>query len=194
MFELITVVALIVLVWFWLNPCKKRKSFAVEKENISVKQNPESIVGKSTFVLSVQKQKQPQIEKQKIPEPDSSGKINIEVPLIYEPDNELIEEQEELERLGLQTEYSYNVTPDEMMLVVNEVGNHQSKTSPETGQLLYENENTDWVEQLSSSSVNSANRISSLIDLHLERLVQPNSNVEPGDGLREFDIADYVRL
>ena len=156
-----------------------------------MKQNPESIVGESTFVLSTQKQSR--TEKQKVPKPDSSGKIEIEIPLNYDPDTDLIEEQEELERLGLQTEYSYNVTPDEMMLVVNEVGNDQSKTTPETGKLLYENENTDWVEQLSSSSVNSANRISSLIDLHLERLVQPNSNVKPDDGLREFDIGEYVR-
>jgi hypothetical protein len=191
MFELITVVSLILLVWFWLNPRKKRKSFAGEKENISVKQNPESIVGKSTFVLSTQKQ--PRTEKQKVPKTDSSGKIEIEIPLDHEPETDLIEEQEELEKLGLQTEYSSNVTPDELMLVVNEVGNHQSQSAPETGKLLYENENTDWVEQLSSSSVNSANRISSLIDLHLERLVQPNSNVKTDDGLREFDIGEYVR-
>jgi hypothetical protein len=190
MFELITVVALILLVRFWVNPHKKKKSSAAEKENNLRKQNPKSIVGESTFVLSTSRHAQ--TKKKEVPEPDSSGKINIEVPLIYEPDNELIEEQEELERLGLQTDNLYNITPDEMMLVINEVGSHQSKTTPEAGKLLYENENTDWVEQLSSSSVNSANRISSLIDLHLERLVQPNSNMKPDNGLREFDIGKYV--
>ena len=75
--------------------------------------------------------------------------MDIEVPLDYETDNDdLLEEQEELERLGLQTDYSSNITFDEMMLVVNEVGNHKAKTAPKTGKLLYENENTDWVEQL----------------------------------------------
>ena len=191
MFELITVVAFILLVWFWLNPRKKKKSSAAEKENISVKQNPESIVGKSTFVLSTQKQ--PRTEKQKVPKSDSSGKIEIEVPLIYKPDNELIEEQEELERLGLQTDNLDNITPDEMMLVINEVGSHQSKTTPEAGKLLYENENTDWVEQLSSSSDKNANRITALIDLHLGRLQQSNSIVKSDDGFKRFDIADYDR-
>ena len=58
MLELITVVALILLVRFWVNPHKKKKSSAAEKENISVKQNSESIVGKSTFVLSTSRHAQ----------------------------------------------------------------------------------------------------------------------------------------
>ena len=179
------------LVRFWVNPHKKKKSSAAEKENISVKQNSESIVGKSTFVLSTSRHAQ--TKKKEVLEPDSSEKINIEVPLIYEPDNELIEEQEELERLGLQTDNLYNITPDEMMLVINEVGSHQSKTTPKAGKLLYENENTDWVEQLSSSSEKNANRITALIDLHLGRLQQSNSIVKSDDGFKRFDIADYDR-
>lgn len=192
MIELLTVVAVIMLVGLWINPRKKKKSSVAEKENNSRTQNPESIVGKSTFVLSAQKQKQAKIEKPKEPEPDSSGKMDIEIPLNYEPDNQLLEEQEELERLGIQTDYSYNVTPDEIMSVVNEVGNQQAKTNPNTGKLLYENENTDWVEQLSSSSDNNASRITDLIDLHLERLVPANSNMKSDEGVRGFDIGEYV--
>ena len=191
MIELIIVVALILLIRFWVNPRKKKRIYAIEKEKSWNRKNPECIIGKSTFVLSTQKPAQ--IKKQEELMPESSGKMDIEVPLIYEQDNELQEEQEELQRLGLQTDYSYNVTPDEMMSAVNEVGNDQLETTPKTGKLLYENENTDWVEQLSSSSDKNDNRISALIDLHLGRLAQPNSNVKPDDGLRGFDIGEYVR-
>ena len=172
MIELITVVALILLVQYRLNPRMKRKSFAVEKGNNSEKQNPENIVGKSTFVLSPQKLARTKKQDVQISEP--SGKLDIEIPLEYEPENtDLLEVQEELERLGLPAEYSSNITFDDMMAVVNEVGNHQSQIAPETGELLYENENTDWVEQLSSSSDKNASRISALIDLHLGKLNQP---------------------
>lgn len=191
MIEILTVVAVIMLVGLWINPRKKKKSSVAEKENNSRTQNPESIVGKSTFVLSAQKQKQAKIEKPKEPEPDSSGKMDIEIPLIYELDNEIQEEQEELERLGLQNDYSLNVTPDEIISVVNEVGNHQSQTAPETGKLLYENENTDWVEQLSLTSNKNANRITALIDLHLERLGQNDVPISV-DGFGGFDIGKYV--
>lgn len=190
MLELITVVALILLVRFWLYPRKKGKSFAVEKENNSGKQNPESIVGKSTFVLT--NQTQVLIKKQEEPESYSSGKMDIEIPLIYEPDNELLEEQEELERLGLQNDYSNNLNPDEIISVVNEVGNDQSEITPETGKLLYENENTDWVEQLSSNSDKNAIRISALINLHLGRLERPNSDVKLDDEFQGFDIEEYT--
>jgi len=189
---LIAVVALILLVRFWLNPHKKRKSPAFEKGKNPEKHNPESIVGKSTFVLSTQKEARTKNPEE--PVSDSSGKLDIEIPLDYELDNELLEEQEELERLGLQAGYSSNITFDEMISVVNEVGSHQAKTAPETGKLLYENENTDWVEQLCSTSDKNANRISALIDLHLGRLAQPEKLIQPkNDELRGFDIGKYVR-
>jgi len=190
MIETIIVVALIFLFWLSKKPKNEKKGLsATEKENNCRQQQVASIIGESRFVLGSESKKKVEVKEL---HSDSSSKLDIEVPLNYEPDTDLIEEQEELERLGLQTEYSYNVTPDEMILVVNEVGNHQSQTAPETGKLLYENENTDWVEQLSSSSVNSANQISSLIDLHLERLVQPSSDVTLDDGLKGFDIGEYA--
>ncbi len=190
MIELIIVVALILLIRFWVNPRKKKKSSAIEKEKSWNRKNPECIIGKSTFELSTQKPAQ--IKKQEELMTESSGKMDFEILLDYEPDNELQEEQEELQRLGLQTDYSYNVTPDEIISVINDVGNDQLETTPKIRKLLYENENTDWVEQLSSSSDKNANRISALIDLHLGRLVRPNSDVKPDDGFMGFDIADYI--
>ena len=192
MIELIIFIALILLVWFLTNSVKKKKSFAVEKENNPGKQHPGSIIGKSTFVLSLKEQKPASIEKQEEPMSDSSGKMDIEIPLDYESENDILEEQEELERLGLKTDYSDNITFDEMMLVVNEVGNEQTKPTPVIGKLLYENENTDWVEQLATSSGKNANRIAALIDLHLGRLVQPSTDIKSDDSFRGFDIGKYI--
>lgn len=192
MIELIIVVTLILLIRLMINPRQKNKDSAAEKENNWNRKPLESIIGASTFVLNTESQKQVLDEKPEEPPSEFSGKMDVEIPLDYEPDNELQEEQEELQRLGLQNDYSHNVTPDEMISVVNEVGNDQTEVSPETGELLYENENTNWVEQLSLSSKKNTNRISALIDLHLGRLGQSKSNTKPDDGFNGFDIGEYV--
>jgi len=190
--ESIILIALFLLIRFLTYPFKKQKNSAVEKENNPGKQHPGSIIGKSTFVLSLKEQKPALIEKQEEPVSDSSGKMDIEIPLNYESENDILEEQEELERLGLKTNCSDNITFDEMMAVVNEVGNEQTKPTPVIGKLLYENENTNWVEQLATSSGKNANRIAALIDLHLGRLVQPSTDIKSDDSLIGFDIGEYV--
>ena len=129
----------------------------------------------------------------KEPAPDSSGKMDIEVPLDYEQDNDLLEELEELKRLGLQTGFSSDITFDEMMSVVNEVGKDKTKAAPKTGKLLYENEKTDWVEQLSLFSEKNTNRIAALIDLHLGRISQQEGVQKMDDDeWRGFEIGEYV--
>ncbi len=191
MIELITVVALIILIRFLINP--REKSSAVEKGNNAGKQHPGSIVGKSRFVLGSEKEKQAEITEQ---DSDYSGKLDIEVSLDYvAEDTDLLEEHkelEELERHGLQSGYSSNITFDEMMEVVNELENENPHNNTKTGKLLYENENTDWVEQLSTSTDKSAKRIAGLIDLHLGRLAQANSNLKLDDGFSGFDIREYI--
>lgn len=128
------------------------------------------------------------------PKIDASGKMDIEIQLDYEPDANLIEEQEELEKLELPSESSSDLTFEEIMEVVNEVGDEQAKATPETGKLLYENENTDCVEQLATSSGKNVNRIAALIDLHLGRLAQTEKLIQTNkDGLRGFDMGEYVR-
>jgi hypothetical protein len=192
MIEMLAVAALLLL-FLLLNKTKnKKKGFvADEKENGSRKQHNTSIVGPSRFVLDSAQRKPTEIKDSL---PDLAGKLDIEIPLDYEPENtDLLEEQEELERLGLQADYSSNITFDEMMAVVNEVGNEQTIFIPGTGKLLYENENTDWVEQLASSTETSAKRIASLIDLHLGRLNQSKVVTNTDDGLKGFDIGEYVR-
>ena len=118
--------------------------------------------------------------------------MDIEIHLDYEPEMSLVEEQEELEHLGLSTEISSDITFEEMMEVVNEVENARPKNSAKAGKLLYENDNTDWVEQMASTSPDHQKRIVALIDLHLVRLYKSENNQVPNSDLEAFDIGEYV--
>jgi hypothetical protein len=157
MLELIAIITIIILFALFLKWRGKTGTPTGEKEKVSEKLSPDGIVGKSSFVLTT--------SKSAIPEPDSSGKIDIEVPLEYETDIATIEEQEELEQLGLPTEIFSDITFEDMMEVVNEVESVKPQNPTKAGKLLYENENTDWVEQIASSSSNYQKRIIELIDL-----------------------------
>ncbi len=185
MLELIAIITIIILFALFLKWRGKTGMPPCEKGKVSEKLSPEGIVGKSSFVLTT--------EKSTVSESDSSGKMAIEVPLEYEPDISAIEEQEELEELGLPTEISSDITFEEMMEVVNEVESLHPKNPVKTGKLLHENENTDWVEQIASSSSEYQKRIVELIDLHLGSLGQNERNQKPSGELGKFDIGDYVR-
>lgn len=192
MIEILTLFALLLFLWLLRKFRKKQEKTSTEKRRSNYfKQQQASIVGESRFVLSdVRVKKTEAVE----PASDVSGKMEIEVPLDYETeDSDLQEEQEALESFGLQNDFSKNITFEEMMLVVNEVGNDKTNATPQTGKLLYENENTEWVEQLSLTSNKNSSRISALIDLHLNNLGQPVSDVNnDDDDFREFDIGEYV--
>jgi len=182
MIELIITVALLLLIRLLGQKWNKVKtSSAGEKENKNHK--PGSFIGKSTFILKPHKPK---------PEVDSSGKLDIEVPLEYKEDETDLPEEQEPEDLELHTDHSENITFEEMMAVVNEIGKQNSQPTAQTGKLLYENENTDWVEQLASSSEQNAKRISELIDLHMGSL-EKNEKVEVADDeIKGFDIGEFV--
>ncbi len=185
MLELITIITIIILFMLFLNWKNKAGTSPSEKEKVSERHKSDAIVGKSTFVLTTRKGF--------VPEPDSSGKMDIEVPLEYEPDINSVEEREELEQLGLPSEISSDITFEEMMEVVNEVESVKSQNPDKAGKLLYENESTDWVEQIASSSSEYQKRIVELIDLHLGSLLQNETNQKPSDNLEKFDIGKYVR-
>lgn len=182
--ELIVIAGAIILSIFFMNRWSKTGTSSGDKESVSETYNSNEIIGKSTFVLTV--------GKRDLLQSGSPGKIDIEVPLEYEPDISFIEEQEELEQLGLSTEFSSDITFEEMMEVVNEVENDQPQNPVKAGKLLYENDNTDWVEQMASSSPDYQKRIVELIDLHLGKLVGSESGVIPNNGLIEFDIGEYI--
>ena len=163
MVELIVITITFILSVLFLKWRNKAGTTSGEKEKVSEKLSSEGIVGKSSFILTTRKST--------LPKADLSGKMDIEVPLEYEPDIESIEEQEELEELGLLSETSSDITFEEMMEVVNEVESVKSQNPTKAGKLLYENENTDWVGQISSSSPNYQKRVTELIDIHLEKLM-----------------------
>jgi len=183
MIEIITIVGLLILNGILIKALVNKKVPIEKKERPVDKHKDKSIIGKSTFVLDTNNSLPPKI--------DALGKMDIEVPLDYEPNADLIEEQEELEKLGLPSEPSSDLTFEEMMEVVNEVENEKPQHASKTGKLLYENENSDWVEKLASTSENYQKRITGLIDLHLEKLGQ-NEPSTSDEGFKGFDIGEYV--
>ncbi|MCG6191368.1 hypothetical protein [Maribellus maritimus] len=183
MLELIAIITIIILFMLFLKWKGKTGTLPSKKEMVSEKLNQEGIVGKSTFVLTT--------TKRAITEPDLSGKMDIEVSLEYEPDIETIEEQEELEQFGLPSEISSDITFEDMMEVVNDVESVQPQNPAKSGKLLYENESTDWVEQITSSSSDYQKRIVELIDLHLGKLDTSENKQMLDDGLAGFNIRDY---
>ncbi|MCG6191345.1 hypothetical protein [Maribellus maritimus] len=185
MLELIAIITIITLFALFLKWRGKTGTPTGEKEKLSEKLSPEGIVGKSSFILTTRKST--------VPKADLSGKMDIEVPLEYEPDIETIEEQEELEQFGLPSEISSDITFEEMMKVVNEVESVQPQNPTKAGKLLHENENTDWVEQIASSSSDYQKRIVELIDLHLGSLLKNEINQEPSNNLEGFNIGEYAK-
>lgn len=184
MAEFILVTAILALSILLLKGLRKRGNASSERELKPEKYNPEGIVGKSTFVLTS--------GRGSVSEADSSGKMDIEVPLEYEPDMSSAEEQEELEQLGLPAESFSDLTFEEMMEVVNEVGNPKPQNPAKAGKLLHENDNTHWVEQMAFSSPAYQKRIVELIDLHLGKLGLNANAVRSDDGVNEFNIEQYT--
>jgi hypothetical protein len=184
MMELIVIVVTILLSIFLTKRWSKTGTSSGEKESVPEGYKPVEIIGRSTFVLTA--------GKRDLPQSGSPGKMDIEMPLEYEPDISFIEEQEELEQLGLSTEFSSDITFEEMMEVVNEVEIDQPQNPTKAGKLLYENNNTDWVEQMASTSPDYQKRIVELIDLHLGKLGQNEINQMSGDDLEGFDIREFT--
>lgn len=183
MAEFILVAAILVLSILLLKGWRKSGIDSCKRENTLEKHDPKRIVGKSTFVLSA--------GKSSVSETSSSGKMDIEVPLEYEPDISSVEEQEELEQLGLPTESFSDLTFEEMMEVVNEVGSAKPQNAAKAGKLLHENDNAHWVEQMVFSSPAYQKRIVELIDLHLGKLGQNEREARSDERLSGFDIGKY---
>lgn len=183
MAKFILITSILVLIILLLKGWRKTGTASVERENTREKNIPEGIVGKSTFVLTV--------EKSSVSEADTSGKMDIEVPLEYEQDISILEEQEELELLGLPSESFSDLTFEEMMEVANEVGSTKPQNPAKAGKLLHENDNTHWVEQMAFSSPAHQKRIVELIDLHLG-MGQNEPKQGSNDSLEGFDIREYT--
>lgn len=183
MSEIILVTSTLILSILVLLGWSKNRTSTREIKSTPEKYNPDEIVGKSMFV--------PTGGKIFISESITFGKMDIELPLEYEPDIVAVEEQEELEQLGFPFESSMDITIEEMMQVVNEVGRTKPQNSVKTGKLLHENDNAKWVEQLAFSSPAYQKRIVELIDLHLGSLEQKEFIRALSEDLEQFDIEEY---
>ncbi|WP_303924905.1 hypothetical protein [Draconibacterium sediminis] len=180
MIEFIVVIGLIILLRIFFKDWRRFSAPVANEERKSSLSDESGIIGKSTFVLNTDRISQSHS--------NSTGKLDIEVALDYEN----VEIDEELEELGLANGSSVDITFEEMMEVVTEVENEHLEKPSQTGKLLYENKNTDWVEQLASTSENYQKRISGLIDLHLGRLGY-NDDPVSDYGVDGFDIGEFVR-
>ena len=78
------------------------------------------------------------------------------------------------------------------ILLIDHVATGKIAKPEQTGKLLYENKNTDWVEQVAATSQNYQKRISGLIDFHIKNLRSKNT-VAVEDRVEGFDIRDYAK-
>ncbi|WP_321996687.1 hypothetical protein [Draconibacterium orientale] len=179
MIEFVVIVGIIILLRIFFKNWRRSSAPVANEERKSNLSDESGIIGKSTFVLNTDRISQSHS--------NSTGKLDIEVALDYED----VEIDEELEELGIANGSSVDLTFEEMMEVVTEVENEQAEKPSQTGKLLYENENTDWVEQLAATSESYQKRISGLIDLHLGKLGQNDAFVFK-DSVGTFDIGDYA--
>jgi hypothetical protein len=150
------------------------------------KVNEKEVIGQSRVVLSFQRQAVPVTAKtcepassdkntdSFVPENDS-GLMDISVPLEHGKENEESEidpeeEAEELRQLtGSESEMAGGFTFEELEQTVSEV-NHPSKNDRQVAKVLYRIQDTDCITQLAAVSPEKAERIKSLINLHVNEV------------------------
>jgi hypothetical protein len=150
------------------------------------KLNEKEIIGQSRVVLSFQRQTVPVAAKTSepvssdrnvdsfVPE-NESGQMDISVSLKYEnePEEQEIDPEEEAEELrqltGSEPELAGGFTFEELEQTVSEV-NHPSRNERKAAKVLYRLQDTDCIIQLAAISPEKAERIKSLINLHVNEV------------------------
>ena len=164
-------------------PIKKQKPTSVLSRQ---KVNEKEIIGQSRVVLSFQRQAVPVAAKtcetvsshenadSFVPE-NESGMMDISVLLEHGNENEETEidpeeEAEELRQLmGNEPELANGCTFEELEQTVQEV-NHPSGNERKVAKVLYRLQDTDCLTQLAAISPEKAERIKSLISLHVNEV------------------------
>ena len=164
-------------------PIKKQKPTLVL---FRPKVNEKEVIGKSRVVLSFQRQAVPVAAKTRetvsshenedsFVKENESGMMDISVPLEHEDENkepeiDPEEEAEELRQLtGRESELASGFTFEELEQTVNEV-NHPSGNERQVAKVLYRLQDTDCITQLAAISPEKAERIKSLINLHVNEV------------------------
>jgi hypothetical protein len=165
------------------NPIKKPKPPSVLSRQ---KINEKEIIGQSRVVLSFQRQAVPVAAKtcetvsshenaDSFVTESESGMMDISVPLDHEDENEkpeidTEEEAEELRQLtGNETKLASGFTFEELEQAVHEV-NHPSENDRQVAKVIYRLQDTDCITQLAAISPEKAERIKSLISLHVNEV------------------------
>lgn len=222
MVVLITISATLLLLWILLYPTIMRlyhifhlgkRQMEKQKGELTDKPvTPEaeaSIVGKSTFTLSqpvpttaTPMAKEPVIENDASTFATESDPIpmDIDYSLDREPDDEdnLNEDEEAIElkeMFGKDVCYASGVEIDELHKIKHVIESTEVTQSEreEAGRILYENKETEIVEQLSSEK--TANIISGLIDLHITLHQQEQGKpkeVKESEELENFDVNKFL--
>jgi hypothetical protein len=164
-------------------PIKKSKPTSVLSRQ---KINEKEIIGQSRVVLSFQRQAVPvaaktcetvsshENEDSFVPK-NESGMMDISVSLEHEtePDVPEIDPEEEAEELrqltGNETELASGFTFEELEQTVQEV-NHPSGNDRQVAKVIYRLRDTDCISQLAAISPEKAERIKSLISLHVNEV------------------------
>ena len=164
-------------------PVKKQK---IAPGLFRPKVNEKEVIGQSRVVLSFQRQAVPIAAKTCDPDgsdknansfvpENESGLMDISVPLEHgneneEPEIDPEEEAEELRQLtGNELEMAGGFTFEELEQTVNEV-NHPSGNDKQIAKVLYRLQDTDCITQLAAISPEKAERIKSLINLHVNEV------------------------
>jgi len=222
MIAIITISAIILLLWILLYPTIMRlyRIFHLGKEQMKKeqKESPDkpiiwekevSIVGKSTFNLSqpVPTTTTP-ISKESIIENDAHifatesdpAPMDIDYSLEREANDEdnLNEDEEAIElkeMFGKDVCYASGVEIDELHKLkhVLESAKVTQSERQEAGRILYENKETEIVEQLSSGK--TANIISGLIDLHItlhQKEQGKPKEIKESEELESFDVNKFL--
>jgi hypothetical protein len=106
---------------------------------------------------------------------NESGQMDISVSLKYEnePEEQEIDPEEEAEELrqltGSEPELAGGFTFEELEQTVSEV-NHPSRNERKAAKVLYRLQDTDCIIQLAAISPEKAERIKSLINLHVNEV------------------------
>jgi len=185
-------------------PIKKQKPTSVLSRH---KVNEKEIIGQSRVVLSFQRQAVPVAAKtcetdrsnenaySFVPK-NESGMMDISVPLEQEdepeePEIDTEEEAEELRQLmGNEQDLASGCTFEELEQTVHEV-NHPSGNDRQVAKVIYRLQDTDCISQLAAISPEKAERIKSLISLHVNEVegkTGKTENEKPG----QADITGFL--
>jgi len=185
-------------------PIKKQKPTSVLPRH---KVHEKEIIGQSRVVLSFQRQAVPVAAKtcetvsshenadSFVPE-NESGMMDISVSLEHEdeheePEIDPEEEAEELRQLtGDETELASGFTFEELEQTVHEV-NHPSGNDRQVAKVLYRIQDTDCISQLAAISPEKAERIKSLISLHVNE-VESKTGKSGNEKPQQPDITGFL--